>query len=46
MSRGWCGSRTFAGWNLRQSVAEGAGCGLSVDLDESSGHGGGFKIAA
>jgi glycoside hydrolase-like protein len=45
MSRGWCGSRTFAGWNLRQSASEHAVCGIAVDLDESSGHGGGFKIA-
>lgn len=46
MSRGWCGSRTFTGWNLKQSRANGAVCGISVDLDESNGHGGGFQITA
>jgi hypothetical protein len=44
MARGWRGSRTFAGWNLRQRVATNLVCGISVDLDESNGHGGGFKI--
>jgi hypothetical protein len=44
MSRGWCGSRTFTGWNLKQSIASHPVCGISVDLDESNGHGGGFKV--
>jgi glycoside hydrolase-like protein len=44
MARGWCGSRTFTGWSLRQSRSSHTVCGISVDLDESNGHGGGFKI--
>jgi len=46
MSRGWCGSRTFTGWNLQQSVSNGPVCGIAVDLDESNGHGGGFKVTS
>jgi Rv2525c-like, glycoside hydrolase-like domain len=44
MSRGWSGSRNFEGWNLKQRVATAPVCGISVDLDESNGHGGGFKV--
>jgi hypothetical protein len=29
---------------LRQSIPNGTVCGIAVDLDESNGHGGGFKI--
>jgi hypothetical protein len=45
MSRGWRGSKTFSGWNIRQLVGETV-CGVSVDTDESRGHGGGFQVHA
>lgn len=43
-SAGWRGSRSFAGWNLRQTAVEQHVFGLLVDLDESRGHGGGFRV--
>lgn len=44
-STGWCGYEAFTGWNLKQGP-ELIVCGLDADLDESSGHGGGWKIPA
>ncbi len=44
MSKGWRGGHTFTGWNLNQTVGSSV-CGVSVDLDESNGHGGGFKVS-
>lgn len=41
---GWRGSRGFTGWNLRQTAVEQHVAGLAVDLDESRGHGGGFRV--
>jgi Domain of unknown function (DUF1906) len=43
MSTGWRGSRTFLGWNLKQTVG-GTACGVSIDEDESRGAGGGWKV--
>lgn len=40
----WRGTSTFAGWTLRQGESRTV-LGLSVDLDESRGHGGGFQVA-
>lgn len=42
-SRGWRQSRTFQGWNLRQGRGATV-CEVSVDTDESNGHGGGWKL--
>jgi hypothetical protein len=43
MSMGWQGSRSFKGWNLKQS-AGGTVCGVLVDYDASNGHGGGWTL--
>lgn len=43
-ARGWSGYDTFTEWNLRQGPTRSV-LGLSVDLNESQGHGGGFQIA-
>jgi glycoside hydrolase-like protein len=44
MSKGWRGGHTFKGWNLNQTVGSTV-CGIPVDLDESAGHGGGFRVS-
>ncbi|QJC52698.1 DUF1906 domain-containing protein [Paenibacillus albicereus] len=44
-SRGWRGHEAFAGWSLRQLQSTTV-CGISVDTNESSGDGGGFRIAS
>src|SRR6266566_2864274 len=36
MSMGWLGSRSFKGWNIKQSISSGPVCSLSVDLDISN----------
>lgn len=41
---GWSGFHTFTAWNLKQGPSQTV-LGLSVDLDESQGHGGGFQVA-
>ena len=41
---GWSGFQTFTAWNLKQGRTQTV-LGLSVDLDESQGHGGGFQVA-
>lgn len=43
MSRGWRGSRAFAGWNLVQTVQTHV-CSIVVDEDESRGNGGGWRL--
>ena len=43
MSKGWRGGRTFKGWNINQ-LAGATICGVSVDTDETNGHGGGWKL--
>ena len=42
-AEGWCGFDTFTAWNIKQTGGSTV-CGLSVDLDESSGDGGGFRL--
>ncbi len=44
MSSGWRGSKTFRGWNLRQTGSATA-CGMRIDEDESQGAGGGWKLS-
>jgi Domain of unknown function (DUF1906) len=44
MSMGWRGSGGFTGYNIRQT-AGGKVCGVSVDFDESAGHGGGWRCS-
>ena len=41
---GWSGFHAFTAWNLKQGQTQTV-LGLSVDLDESQGHGGGFQVA-
>ena len=43
-SSGWSGFHTFTTWNLKQGPTQTV-LGLSVDLDQSQGHGGGFQVA-
>lgn len=43
MSRGWHQSRTYTGWNIRQTVQT-AVCGIQIDENETSGNGGGWKL--
>lgn len=42
MSKGWRGGHTYKGWNINQLVGANI-CGVSVDTDETNGHGGGWK---
>ena len=45
LSVGWRGHASFTRWNIKQTAAPGGVIhGISADLDESSGHSGGFKI--
>ncbi len=45
LSTGWRGSAGFTRWNIRQHTAPNNTVhGVPADLDESAGHGGGFKV--
>lgn len=44
-STGFSGSKTFAAWNIKQSLASAPLCGLSIDTDEGAADYGGFTIA-
>ena len=46
MSAGWLGSRTYAGWNMRQHLtSDPFNFGFSIDPDEAKAEYGGFRVA-